>query len=181
MPRISPIDPTTATGETAAHLATARKMFGGTPNLITTAANSSAAVGAMVSLFAAVGKSTLGAKTGALLALAVAPSPGCRYCLSAHSAIGSSLGFTQAALAAAQHAKSTDRRIEALLTLAVAINQSRGQLADATLAAARAAGVTDAEIVDVVAHVALNVFTNYLNNVAQTTIDFPVVPVAAAA
>jgi alkylhydroperoxidase family enzyme len=60
----------------------------------------------------------------------------------------------------------------------VAVNVARGHIDDATLAIARDAGLTDAEIVEVVAHVALNVFTNYLNTVAQTTIDFPEVPVA---
>ena len=146
MPRIQPIDPATATGDTAAHLDTSRKMFGGTPNLVTTAAHSSAALGAMLSLFANVGKSSLGAKTGELIAIAVAQSNGCRYCLAAHTAIGGSVGLSGAALADA-----------------------------------RAAGVTDAEMVEVVAHVALNVFTNYLNNVADTAVDFPEVPFAAAA
>ena len=63
----------------------------------------------------------------------------------------------------------------------MAINQSRGRVSDDTLADARAAGVADAEIIEVVAHVALNVFTNYVNNVAETTVDFPAVPFAAAA
>lgn len=62
MPRIQPIDPTTATGEIAAQLETARKMFGGTPNLITTAANSLSTVGAMLGRFATIGKSSLGAQ-----------------------------------------------------------------------------------------------------------------------
>jgi alkylhydroperoxidase family enzyme len=57
----------------------------------------------------------------------------------------------------------------------------RGQVSDATLSAARAAGLDDGEIVEVVAHVALNVFTNYLNNVAQTEVDFPVVALGQAA
>jgi len=181
MPRIQPIDPAVATGDTAAHLDTSRKMFGGTPNLVATAAHSPAALGAMLSLFANVGKSSLGAKTGELIAIAVAQSNGCRYCLAAHTAIGGAVGLSVAALADARGAKSPDARTAALLGLAVAVNQSRGRLSDATLADARAAGITDAEIVEVVAHVALNVFTNYLNNVADTTVDFPEVPFAAAA
>jgi len=181
VPRIQPIDPTAATGDTAAHLDTARKMFGGTPNLVATAAHSPATLGAMLSLFANVGKSSLGAKTGELIAIAVAQSNGCRYCLAAHTAIGGSIGLSATALADARRTKSPDTRLAALLEFAVAVNQSRGRLSDATLADARAAGITDAEIVEVVAHVALNVFTNYLNNVADTTVDFPEVPFAAAA
>ncbi len=181
MPRIQPLDPATATGDTAAHLATARKMFGGTPNLVTTAANAPAALNAMLGLFASLGKSSLGAKHGEQIAIAIAQSNGCGYCLSAHTAIGGMHGLDAATLAGARQARSADPKTAALLTLAVAINEARGHVADGVLTAARAAGVTDAEVVEVVAHVALNVFTNYLNNVSQTEIDFPVVSLAAAA
>ena len=97
------------------------------------------------------------------------------------AALGLGAGLSASALQSARHAQAADAKTAALLTLAAAINQSRGQIDDATLAAARTAGVTDAEIVEVVAAVATNVFTNYLNNVARTTIDFPEVPLTAAA
>lgn len=180
MPRIVPIDPSAATGETAAHLATARKLFGGLPNLVTTAARSPAAVGALVGLFGSLARSSLGAKAGEQIALAVAQSNGCGYCLSAHTAVGGKLGLTPGALAAARKAEADDPKTAALLRLAVEINRSRGHIDDATLAAARQAGLDDGEIVEAVAHVALNVFTNYLNSVAETAIDFPVVSLAAA-
>lgn len=178
MSRIPPIDPSAATGEAADHLATTRKMFGGTPNLFTTAAHSPTALGAMVSLFAHTGRSPLGHAVGEQIAVAIAQSNRCGYCLSAHTAIGTLYGLAPAALDDARRARSADARTDALLRLAVAINQARGHVDDATLDAARDAGITDAEIVDVVSHVALNVFTNYLNTVAQTEIDFPVVPLA---
>lgn len=182
MARIPQIDPASATGDTAAHMATTRKMFGGSiPNLFATAAQSPAAVGAMLSFFASLGKGALGAKAGEQIAIAIAQSNGCGYCLSAHTAIGSMVGLAPAALAAARRAQATDPKTRALLTLAVAVNQTRGHIDDATLAAARMAGLGDAEIVEVVAHVALNVFTNYLNNVAETKIDFPEVSLVAAA
>ena len=181
MPRIQPIDPSTASGETAAHLAATRKMFGGIPNLFATAAQSPAALGAMLGLFGSTGKSSLGPRTGELIALTVAQSNGCAYCLSAHTAIGKSLRLSDAQLAAARDARADDSKTQALLELAASINESRGHVTDDALAAARSAGITDAEIVEVVAHVALNVFTNYLNTVAQTTIDFPEVPLSRAA
>lgn len=181
MSRITPIDPATATGDAATHLAATKKMLGATPNLFTTAARSPAALAAMNSLFATLGKAALGGKTGELIAIAIAQANGCAYCLSAHSAIGASFGLSPEALASARVARSTDPRTEAILALSAAINQTRGKVDDATLASARLAGLTDAEIVEIVAHVALNVFTNYLNNVAETAIDFPVVTLAAAA
>lgn len=181
MPRIAPIDPATATGETAEHLAATRRMFGGTPNLFTTAAHSPTALGAMVSLFAHTGRSALGHKVGEQIAIAIAQANRCAYCLSAHTAIGTLYGLAPATLDEARRGRSSDPHTEALLRLAVAVNQARGHVDDATLAAARRAGITDAEIVDVVSHVALNVFTNYLNTVAQTAIDFSEVSLALPA
>lgn len=181
MPRIQPINPETATGDAATHLATARKMFGGTPNLFTTAANAPATLGAVLGMFANVGKGTLGAKVGEQIAIAIAQSNGCGYCLSAHTEIGKIRGLDPAELSAAKRAAAMHPKTAALLKLAVAINTSRGQVADAVLAEARTAGITDAEIVEVVGHVALNVFTNYLNNVSETAIDFPEVMLDEAA
>jgi alkylhydroperoxidase family enzyme len=61
--------------------------------------------------------------------------------------------------------------------LASEILESRGNVTDAELAAARQAGITDGEIAEVVAHVALNVLTNYFNVLARTEVDFPLVSV----
>lgn len=181
MSRIQPIDPATATGDAATHLAATKKMFGGTPNMFTTAAHAPSTLAAMLAMFANVGKSSLGPKVGEQIAIAIAQANGCGYCLSAHSAIAKLHGLDATAIADARRAASTTPKTAALLTLAVAINASRGKVSDAVLAAARAAQISDAEIVEVVGHVALNVFTNYLNNVSETAIDFPVVALDAAA
>jgi uncharacterized peroxidase-related enzyme len=175
MPRIAPIDPSSATGDTATHLAAVRSMLGGTPNLFTTAAHSAAALGALVSLFTHAGRVSLGARAGEQIALAIAQRNGCGYCLSAHTALGALHGVDRETLTAARAAESTDPRTSALLALAVAINEERGHIDDTALDGARGAGLTDAEIVETVFLVALNVFTNYLNSVARTAIDFPVV------
>ena len=181
MPRIQPVDISVASGDNAAHIAATRKMLGGVPNLFATVAHSPAAYGALLNLFTSAAKSSLGGRTGELVALTVAESNGCSYCLSAHSAIGQSLGLEEIALSAARQARSADPKVEAILRLARSINESRGHITDDTLATARGEGITDTEIVDVVLLVALNVFTNYLNTVADTTIDFPEVRVAKAA
>ena len=181
MPRITPIDPATATGDTALHLATTKKLLGSTPNVFTTAANSPSALKVLNEMVATLGKSSLGGRQGELVAVAVAQSNGCAYCLSAHTAIGGMYGLAPDALAAARSATSADPKTAALLRLAVAINTSRGHLSDAQLAEARMAGLSDREIVDTVAHVAMNVLTNYLNSVAETAIDFPIVALDRAA
>lgn len=181
MPRISPLNPDVATGDTATLLADTKAAFGGTPNLFTTAAQAPAALRAMLALFTSLGQSTLGPKVGELVAMAVAQANGCSYCLSAHSVIGGMHGLDAAALTAARRGASSDAKTDAILKLALAIVDRRGKLDDAALATARTHGVSDGEVVEVVAHVSLSVFTNYLNNVAQTEIDFPVVAVEAAA
>ncbi len=179
MPRIHPVDP--AANTAAAQLATARKMFGGTPNMFTTAAHSPAALEGMLGLFASLGKASLGPKVGEQIAIAVAQENGCGYCLSAHTAIGKMHGLGAGELDAARRATATDHKASAALRLATEVNRTRGHVDDGVLSAAHAAGLSDGEIVEVVAHVALNVFTNYFNNVAEPEIDFPVVALDAAA
>lgn len=181
MPRIQPVQPSTATGPAAEHLAATKKLFGSTPNLFTTAAQSPATLAAMNGFFASLGKAPLGGKIGEQVAIAVAQANGCQYCLSAHTAIGGMHGVSAANLASARQGHSDDPKTQAAITLALEIVRTKGRVSDATLAAARAAGLTDGDIVEVVGHVALNIFTNYLNNLADTDVDFPLVAIEQAA
>ena len=181
MPRIQPVDSTTATGAAADQLAATKKLFGSAPNMFATAAQSPATLTALNGFFAALGKSPLGGKVGELVAIAVAQSNGCEYCLSAHTAIGGMHKVSAANLASARHGHSDDPKAQAAITLALEIVRTKGRVSDATLAAARTAGLGDGEIVEVVGHVALNIFTNYLNNLAETVVDFPVVALKQAA
>jgi uncharacterized peroxidase-related enzyme len=180
MPRITPVDPAAATGAAAEQLALTRKQFGSIPNLFSTAAQSPATLAAMNGFFAALGRSPLGGAVGEQVAIAVAQSNGCEYCLSAHTAIGGMRGVSAANLASARHGRSDDPRAQAAITLALEIVRTKGRVADGALATARLAGLGDGEIVEVVGHVALNIFTNYLNNLAGTEVDFPVVAVERA-
>ncbi len=181
MPRIQPVDSATATGTAADQLAVTRKAFGATPNMFLTAAQSPATLTALNGLFGTLGKGQLGGKIGERIAIAVAQQNGCEYCLSAHTAIGGMHGLAAAELEAARHGTSGDPKASAVIALALAILRTTGRVDDAALAAARIAGLSDGEIVETVAHVALNVFTNSLNNLAGTDIDFPRVSIAAAA
>jgi len=181
MPRIHPVDPATASGAAADQLAATKKLFGSTPNMFATAAQSPATLAAMNGFFAALGKSPLGGKVGEQIAIAVAQSNGCEYCLSAHTAIGGMHGVSAANLASARSGHSDDPKAQAAISLALDIVRTKGRVSDATLAAARVSGLGDSEIVEVVGHVALNIFTNYLNNLAGTDVDFPVVAIEQAA
>jgi uncharacterized peroxidase-related enzyme len=141
-----------------------------------TMGSSSAVLEGYLNLSGALAHGTLGAKTGELIALAVAESNACDYCLSAHSFIGEKLvGIDVPALVAAREGNSSNPKIDAALKFAQALVSKKGSVNDADVEAVKAAGYTDGEVGEMVAHVALNVFTNYLNKTANTVIDFPVV------
>jgi len=177
MTRLPLIDPN-APGDAKATLDAVNAQLKMVPNLFRLAANSPAALNALVAMEGALGKGALRARVREQLAIAVAQENGCDYCLSAHTAIGKMFGLSESQLADARAFKADDAKVDAILTLAVQIVRERGAVNAAELAAAKAAGVTDAEIVEIVAGVALNIFTNYLNIAADTEIDFPVLHTA---
>lgn len=181
MTRIAPIDPITATGPAKQLLDGVQKALGITPNLMKTLAHSPAALDGYLSLNKALAGGTLDAKFREQLAIATAQANGCDYCLSAHTAIGRGAGLDASALSAARKAEASDTKAAAGLRFSREILSSRGQVSDDSLAHVRQAGFNDAEITEIVAHVALNVLTNYFNNVAQTEVDFPKVSAAAGA
>lgn len=174
MPGINPIEPTTAPATIKPILDEVKRGLGMTPNLFRVAAQSPAALEALTSFFGAVAKDSLKARTREAVALAVSELNGCDYCLSAHSALGKQAGLDERALEQARLGRADDAHRAALLALAVAIVERRGR-AGSALEEARRAGVSDPELVEVVANVALTLFTNYLNLLAETEIDFPVV------
>lgn len=155
--------------------------LGVVPNLFRLVGNSPAALEGFLGFSAALGK-TLDVKTRNRIALATAEVNGCDYCLSAHSYLGATLAkLDDAEMAANRQGHSNDARADAALVFARKIAQNRGKVTDADIAAVKLAGYDDAQIVEIVANVALNVLTNFVNNVADTDIDFPVVRAAAAA
>jgi uncharacterized peroxidase-related enzyme len=174
MSKIAAIDPTTAPADVQPLLEGVKRDLGGVPNMFRVAAQSPAALEALVSFFGAVGKGRFDAKTREAIALAVSEAAGCDYCLSAHTALGKHAGLDERALEEARHGRSDDPRRASLLALARAVVQRRGRVGSA-LDDARRAGLSDADLVEVVANVALTTFTNTLNEFAETEIDFPVV------
>lgn len=173
MSRINALDPLHATGKTAELFAAVKSKLGMVPNLMRTFGHSPAALEAYLGFSATLGTGVLSGKAREQIALAVAETNSCDYCLAAHSLIGKGAGLTPDAIADARRLHATDAKVGALLQFAAAVVESRGLVSDAALAAVRSAGATDAEIIETVAHVALNILTNYTNHVAQTVVDFP--------
>ena len=180
MSRLPLIDPAQATGPAKAMLDAVGRSLGLVPNMTRAMANSPAALKAYLDFSGALAGAALNARTRELIALTVGEVNGCAYCVSAHTAIGGMLGFAGETLVAARAAKSEDSRTAAILRFARALVLQRGLVSDADLRGVRAAGVTDGEIAETVATVALNVFTNWFNHVAGTPLDFPPVEPLAA-
>ena len=175
MSRITAIDPTSSSGHVRELLDGVQKGLGATPNLFRTAARSPATLEGMVALFGAAGKGKLGARYQEAIALTVSELNRCDYCLSAHSVLGKRAGLDDEALARAREGTAKEPRLAAAVRFARAVAEKRGRVTDEDVAEVRKAGLGDDEILEVITNVALTTFTNYLNEVAATEIDFPVV------
>lgn len=152
-----------------------KKMLGTTPNMFTTMAHSSAALGVFVGALGALGSSKLSSGLREQIALAVAGANGCDYCASAHTALGKMNKIAEGELALNLKSKSSDAKTQAALTFARKVVDARGHVSDADVQLLRTSGFSEGDIVDMVAVTCINIFTNYFNHVAATEIDFPLV------
>lgn len=181
MSRINLVTPAAATGDTKLALDQIAGAFGFTPNMFRAVANSPAALKSMWGAFGALGSGKLGAKLGEQIAVAVADRNDCQYCLSAHTALGRKAGASADEMAEAQAGRSSDPKTAAALAFAMALVENRGQVSDGDVQALRDAGFGDEGVVEIVAHVALNLFTNYVNVALDVPLDFPAVALRKAA
>ncbi len=173
---LAPIQPETATGVAKELLDQVQKGLGLVPNMTKVMANSPALLKGYLALSAAVGSGGLPAAVRERLAISTAQLNGCEYCLSAHTYIGSNIAKVDSAeLDSARRAESSDPHVAALLKLSNTIAENAGDVDDDAIAAARAAGVTDSEIGELVANLALNILTNYFNVLANVENDWPVI------
>jgi uncharacterized peroxidase-related enzyme len=158
------------------------KQLGSAPNMFRSIALSPQALEGYLALNGALGKGALPAATRERIALAVAEINGCSYCLSAHSYLGRNLArLDDAEIAANRSGASNDPKADAAVRFAAKVARERGHVTDADFAAVKLAGYSDAEVIEIVQHVALNSWTNFFNEVFQTEIDFPVVAATRAA
>ena len=176
MSRISPLDPEKAKGKTQELLAAIKAKSGRVPNVLKTMAHSPVALQAYLGLSGAFADAKLPLKVREQIALAVGEDNQCHYCVAAHSAIGKLSGLTPEEIEAGRRARSRDPKTDAILRFAKKLSANRGNITDPELAEIRKAGCSDEEVLEVVTAVALNLFTNYVNHVAGTAIDFPQAP-----
>ncbi len=176
MTRLTALNPDQATGKTKELFTAIESKLGMVPNMMRTMGNSSALLESYLNFSGALGGGTLGAKTGELIALAVAESNTCDYCLSAHTHIGANLvKIDNETLHSARSGNATDSKTNAILQFAKTVVAKRGLISDEDVNIVKQAGIAEGEVGEIIGHVALNVFTNYFNNTAKTEIDFPVI------
>lgn len=180
MARLTQLQDHDASAEVREIFAAIRGKIGMVPNLYRVAANQPAVLRSLLGANDALSKGKFDARTREAIALAVAGANECDYCASAHGAISAGLKVSETAIRAHLAGRADDQRLAAILSFAVAIVGSNGKVADTDLDAVRAAGLSEAEIVETVGNVVVNIFTNYLNHVADTDIDFPTRSASAA-
>ncbi|MDQ7013156.1 MAG: carboxymuconolactone decarboxylase family protein [Planctomycetota bacterium] len=177
MPRIHPLKHEHAQGKAKELLDVVKQKLGGTPNILTTMAHSPAALESYLSFSGALGNGTFPAGLREQIALAVAGASSCEYCAAAHTAIGKGAGVPEEELALALDGQPTDPKAAAAVRFARTLVEKRGWVSDEDIEAFKAAGFDDGQVMEIVAVISLNIYTNLINHVAQTDIDFPKVAV----
>ncbi|MGB0715678.1 MAG: carboxymuconolactone decarboxylase family protein [Phycisphaerae bacterium] len=175
MARIEPLTIETAGADTKPILENIKKQVGMVPNIYATMAHSPAVIQSVLDFKGALGKTSLSAAFKEQVALAVAGANQCGYCASAHTAVGKGMGLSSEVLERSLRAEAEDAKEQAGLAFARQVVEARGFVSDEQLQAVRDAGYTDGEVMELVAVVVFNIFTNYINHVVETEVDFPAV------
>jgi uncharacterized peroxidase-related enzyme len=176
MSRLKLISPDSAPGKAKDLLTAVNAKLGLVPNMTRAMANAPAVLEGYLQLSGSLGHGALSPKVREQLALAISEVNGCDYCLAAHSAVGKMVGLTSDQIRDSRLGTAIDPKTDALIRFARKVVETRGRVKDADLDEVREAGFDDGAIAEVVAHVALNVFTNYFNNTVETDLDFPRAP-----
>jgi uncharacterized peroxidase-related enzyme len=174
MHRLKAINTNTATGKTKALFAELQKEGGTITNMMRTMANSPAVLGGYLKFRDALAGGMLSARLREQIALAVAWADESQYCIAVHTAGAKSLGLNEDDLAACRRFASNDLKEEAALQFAFRIVMTRGEASAQDVESVRQAGFSDAQIAEIIANVALNIFANYFNKVAGVAVDSPV-------
>lgn len=181
MPRFETIDRTQADGQAKEMLDGVHGKIGMVPNLYAAMANAPTVLGGLFALKGKLDEGSLSPKIKEQIALRVGERNGCDYCVAAHTAIGKGAGLSEDQTVAAREGKAEDDQAKAVLRLVDDILEREGFVTDDQVAAARDAGLSDQQIIEVLGQVIVNFFTNYFNHLNETEVDFPAAPKLATA
>jgi uncharacterized peroxidase-related enzyme len=151
-----------------------QKRFGMVPNVFKMASHSPAVLGALVSMQGPL-QQTLDVKTRDAIALAVSQRNSCDYCMSAHTFFAKKAKISDKEIVLHREGEATDPKIRAAVKFAAAVTEKRGHVSNQELADVYAAGYSTGEIMEILSLAVQYLWTNFMNNVAETAIDFPVV------
>lgn len=180
MPRINPID-LEQPGPAEEIIKSVKLQLGAVPNIFATFAQSPAVLQGFLAFNGALSQGELSAAVREQIALAVAGSNECDYCASAHTALAKSAGVSDEEAARNLGGDASDPKVAAILKFVRLVVANRGFVQDNDVQDLRFAGVNEAELVEIIANIGANIFTNYFNHIAQTDIDFPRVDSVKAA
>jgi uncharacterized peroxidase-related enzyme len=181
MAHLNLIDPDKAQGELKDQFAAVKQTFGGVPNFIRAMGNSPALLGGFLGLYGGLAKGSIDSATAERIALAMAETNSCEYCLSAHTALAQGAGLSEDDIAAARHGTSTDTRAAAAVQFARSVLDHKGQVTAGEVETVRRAGYSDAQIAEIIGHVGLNTLLNFFGKASRIDIDFPRAPALANA
>lgn len=177
MPRIQPVDVAQPPADAAPLLAGLNEKLGRVPNIYATMAQAPAVLKGVLNASGTLGETSLSGALREQIALAVGGANRCDYCAAAHTAIGKMNGLSDEQTQAALTGSADDAQAQAAITFARAILDREGFVTDEQLAAVKSAGFGDQQVVEIIAVVVFNIFTNYINHIAETEIDFPKVQI----
>ena len=173
--RLPAVDPESTAGKTRELLDAVQRELGMVPNLIRTMATSPTVLEAYLGLYATLTMGTLPASLRERIALTVAEMNKSAYCLATHAAVGKTVGLSDQEIQDSRAGTSPVRRVEAALVFARRLITEHGAVSDDDVVRLHDVGYRDDEIAEIVALVALNIWTNYFNNLAGTEIDYPAI------
>ncbi len=175
MNKIKPIQVEDASQESQAVLEIVKKKLGRVPNMYKVMANSPAVLDAYVKLNGALSTGTIGSKMAEMIALATAEQNTCSYCLSAHSFFGAKVGLTDEQIIEARKFSSQNEKMNAGLIFVKKMLVTPKEISSKDIEPLRQVGYTDGDILEIVANVIRNIFTNYINTISETEVDWPVI------
>ena len=158
-----------------------QQKFGRVPTMMQAMAISPAVLNAYLRFSGAIAASSLSVRLREQIGMLTAETNGCSYCLAAHHTVGRRAGLTDADLEQSRHGLAADDKTMVALQFAKEVLARAGHVQQGAIEAMRGVGYSEAEILEVIACVALNVFTNFFNSVAEPKVDFPAIPARAQA
>jgi len=179
MPRTAALRPDQVPADSKLALDTFARNIGFTPNMLASFAQSPVAFNAWAALRGSLNKA-LDVKTREIFSLAVSEVNGCNYCLAVHSLAASMARLPAEEIILARKGHSSDPKRDAAVQFARKVIETRGQVSDADLRTVRDAGYTEANVMEIVALVAMYSLTNFFNNVFDPEKDYPAVTPAGS-